>query len=239
MNSLISKFMSVWLHPWQAMEGVKQEGENASIVPSMIFVVVMGLVSGLITSIWGTVLPAAVPGATKATVWLATLVVPLVSFLGSFVGAFIIWGLVDGLLRGTSSQYKTSYRLLALLAAFYPVSSLLSGIPKVGQWLAIVINVWSTVVMIRGIIIVRDTAPVRTWVTCGILFSFLFTLGIFARMEAQRQLQNGPGGFNDFGASDFGGPIDDLGATSDNLEEQLQGLAEKAKANIKEAAPKK
>ncbi len=242
MNSIVSRFMSVWLHPMDAMSGVKQEGDDAGIAPSMIFVVVMGIISGVITSLMGTFISsAAVPGASKATVWLAALVVPIVSFLGSFIGAFIIWGLVDGVLKGTASEYKTAYRLLALLAAFSPVSALLSPIPKVGQWLAIAVNIWATLVMIQGIIIVRDTPKVKTWVTCGILFAFLFALGIFARIAAQRQLATG--GFNnEFGANDFGGPTDDLGATSDNLEQQLQGLADKAKnepATAEPAQPKK
>jgi len=236
MNSLVSKFMAVWLHPCQAMTAVKDEGEDAGIVSSMIFVVLMGLLSGIITSVLAMVVPAAaVPGTSKAMAWLAVLVVPVVSFLGSFIGAFIIWGLVDGVLKGSSPQYKTAYRLLALLAAFSPVSALLSPIPKVGQYLAIAVNIWATIVMIQGIIIVRDTPKAKTWVTCGILFSLLFTLGIFARLAAQRQLQNGgPGGFNDLGAgTDLGGPTDDLGATSDKLEEQLQGMADKAKADQK------
>jgi hypothetical protein len=229
MNSLISKFMATWLHPWDAMQSVKQEGETASIVPSMVFIVVIGLLSGVITSILGMFLPAAaVPGASKAAVWLAVIVVPVVSFIGSFIGAFIIWALVDGVLKGTTPQYKTAYRLLALLAAFSPVSALLSPIPKVGQYLAIAVNIWATIVMIRGIIIVRDTPPVRTWVTCGILFAFLFTLGIFARMAAQRQFQNG--GFGDLGPA-TGAPADDLGTASDNLEKQLQDLADKAKTD--------
>jgi hypothetical protein len=153
---------------------------------------------------------------------------PNVSFIGSFVGAFIIWGLIDGFLRGTASQYKISYRLLAFLAAFSPVSALLSPIPKVGQYLAIAVNLWATIIMIRGIIIVRDTPSVRTWVICGILFALLFSIGVFARLAAQRQFQAGAPGFSDFaGEEDFG----DEGLTgTDDLDKQLESLAEKAKA---------
>lgn len=239
MNSLVSKFMVVWLHPWQAMNQVKEEGEQSSIVPAMIFVLTMGVLSGIITAIFGLVLPsAAIPGASKATSLLAVIVVPLVSFIGSFIGAFIIWGIVDGILKGTTAEYKTAYRLLALLAAFSPVSALLSPIPKVGQYLAILVNIWATIVMIQGIVLVRETPKIKTWVTCGILFAALFTLGIFARVAAQRQAQLG-GGFNDFNSADFNAPTDDLGATSDDLEKQLQELAEKAKAGEKPAQTKK
>lgn len=241
MNSLISKFVTVWLHPWDAMGQVRQEGEEAGIGSSMVFIVIMGLISGIITAAVGMVLPpATLGGGSKAAVWLAVVVVPLVSFIGSFIGAFIIWGLVDGVLKGSSSQYKTAYRLLAVLAAFSPVSALLSPIPKVGQYLAIAVNIWATIVMIRGIIIIRDTPPVRTWVTCGILFAFLFALGIFARVAAQRQFQSGgPTGFGDFGASGLGAPEDDLGATSDDLDKQLQELADRAKTDEKTEQPKK
>jgi hypothetical protein len=186
----------------------------------MIFVVIMGIVSGLITSILGSVIPgAAVPGASKATIWLAALVVPIVSFLGSFIGAFIIWGLVDGILKGTATEYKTAYRLLALLAAFSPVSALLTMIPKVGQYLAVAVNIWATIVMIQGIIIVRETPKVRTWVTCGILFAFLFIVGLAARVAAQRQLAGGP---------DFGAGVGDNYSASD-LDKELENLANQAK----------
>ncbi len=236
MNSLISQFMAVWLHPWDAMSRVKEDGEEAGIAPSILFVIVMGLVSGLITSILGSLIPsAAVPGASKATIWLAVLVMPVASLLGSFIGTAIVWSfLLYGLLRGSWSQFKVVYRLMALLSAFSPVSSLLSPIPKVGTYLAIALTIWMTIVMIKGIIIVCDTAPVRTWVTCIVFFGLLLLLGFVARMAAQRELAaNGPGGFNDYGTTDFGGATDDLGATSDNLEKDLQGLAEKAKEDQK------
>jgi hypothetical protein len=234
MNSIVAKFIGTWLHPWQSMDMLKLEGEDASIKPAMIYIVVLGLISGLITSLYGVFLPsAAIPGTSKAAAWLALALVPAVSFIGSFIGAFIIWGLVDGWLKGTQAQYKTAYRLLAVLAAFSPVSALLAPIPRVGQYLSIAVNIWATIVMIRGIIIVRDTPRVRTWVICLSLFVFLFAVGLMARIAAQRQLATG----NNFGA--FGGatdstldtttPADDLGETSDNLDKELQDLADKAK----------
>src|SRR5581483_380873 len=127
MNSIVAKFIGTWFHPWQAMGMLKTEGEDASITPAMVYIVVLGIISGLITSLYGVFLPsAAIPGTSKAAAWLALALVPAVSFVGSFIGAFIIWGLIDGWLKGTSAQYKTSYRLLAVLAAFSPVSALLA-----------------------------------------------------------------------------------------------------------------
>ncbi len=237
MNSMVSKFMAVWLHPWQAMAQVKEEGQDASIVPSMIFVLVMGVISGIFTAILSMIIPsAAVPGTSKAMSLMAILIVPLVSFIGSFIGAGIIWAITSGLLRGSLAEYKTSYRLLALLAAFSPVTSLINPIPgnlflgfTVGSLLALLINISATAVMVKGIIIVFETPFVRTIVTCVILFGLLMTVGIAARIAAQRQLQGGPGGFNEFGSADYGAS-DDLAATSDDLEKQLQELADKAKA---------
>jgi hypothetical protein len=250
MNSIVAKFIGTLLHPWQSMDALKLEGEDASLTPSMIFILVMAVISGLITSIYGTVLPsAAIPGTSKAAVWLAVVLVPVVAFIGSFIGAFIIWGLIDGWLKGTASQYKTSYRILALLATFSPISALLAPIPKVGQYLSIIVNIWATIVMIQGIIIVRATPKVRTWVICLSLFVFLFAVGLMARVAAQRQLTNG----NNFGALgagadstlDSAAPADDLGETSDNLDKELQDLANKEKsapttnAQPTESKPKK
>ena len=221
MNSLVGKFVSTWTRPWAAMQGVKEQSAETSIAPSMLFVIVMGLISGLITAIMGTIFPA--PGAGRGIVWLAVAVVPLASFIGSFIAAFIIWALVDGVLRGSAIQYKSSYRIIALLAAFSPVSALLSPIPKVGPYLAILVNIWATVVMIQGIIIVMDTPKVRTWVACVLIFGFLLLLTILARVAAQRQLP-GNGSIGGFGASDeFGAPT--------GLDKELEDLANKSKSD--------
>ncbi|MFN0118380.1 MAG: Yip1 family protein [Elusimicrobiota bacterium] len=231
MGNIIGKFISAWLKPKAAMEEVKQQGADTSIKPAIIFVLVMGLISGLISAIMGTIFPNPLVAASKATTWLAVVIVPLVSVLGSFVGAFIIWGLVDGFLKGTASQYKTSYRLLAVLAAFSPLSALLAPIPKVGQALAIIINVWATLVMIYGITVVMETPKVRTWVICGILFAFLFTLGLLARFAAQQQIGNVPS-LPDFESS-LGSATDTLGEESDQLGRELENLTNQAKDAVK------
>lgn len=242
--NIVGKFISAWTRPFGAMNDVKMEGESASITPSIIFVVVMGLLNGLITAIIGTIKPSAAVavGASKAMVWSAVLIMPAVALIGSFIAAFIIWGLIDGVLRGTMPQYKTAYRLLAILAAFSPVTALLAAIPgnitatiTIGQVLGFLVNIWATIVMIQGIIIVCDTPKVRTWVTCIVLFGFLFALGLMARVAANQQLQAG-GGLPEFGAA--GGATDDLALDEgDQLDKQLDSLADKAKAAP--AAPKK
>jgi hypothetical protein len=245
MNSIVTKFVTTLLHPWQAMNMVKLEGEDASIAPAMIYVTVMGFISGIITAAYSYFLPsAAIPNAPRWTALLAIIELPAVAFIGSFIGTFIVWGLIDGWLKGTGPQYKTNYRMLALLATFSPLSSLVGPIPKIGQYLLIAVNIWGTIVMIRGILIVRDTPKVRTWVVCLSLFVFLFAVGLLARVVAQQQLRSG-NGLGTIGAApdanlDVASPSEDLGETSDNLDQELQDLADKAKAAPKaESTPKK
>jgi hypothetical protein len=68
---------------------------------------------------------------------------------------------------------------------------------------------------------------------------------LLARIVAQRQLQAG-NGFGTLGSAptdsnlDVASPSDDLGETSDNLDKELQDLADKAKTAPKaEGTPKK
>src|SRR5262245_55793565 len=117
MGNLISMFANAWARPRTAMDNIRAEGEEASIVPAMTFVVVMGLLAGVITAIWGFVAPPAGVPAGKTYALMSLVVVPIGSFIGSFLGAGIVWSLVAGLLRGNLGQYKASYRLIALMAA--------------------------------------------------------------------------------------------------------------------------
>ena len=254
MNSLVSKFVTVWIHPWQAMENVKKQGyqENpeatgvvgslsnllSNIKSSLLFVFLMGVLSGAITLIYSIAMPATLPPhTTKTMIVVAALVVPVLS---SFIGAFFVWAIINGILKGCMSEYGSTYHLLAVVSAFSPVSALLSNIPgtlflgvTVGNVLTILLNIWVAVVVVGGVIIVRQTPFWRTIVWFTLIFGFLLITGVALRGAAQREMQRGSG-FNDFGAADFGGATDDLGATSDELEKQLQELSEKAKE-----APKK
>src|ERR1044071_4264925 len=237
MNSLINKFVSVLIHPWASMETVKSEGEAASLKSSMIFVIVMGLVSGVLTSIWGFVVPPSQVSSgevTKLSLLLAIPLVPIVSFLLSFVGTFILWGLVHGLLKGTLGEYKTIYRIFALLAAFSPINSILAPIPKVGEWLAIGVNIWGIIVLIQGIVIVVETPKVRSWVILGVIFVVLFLLGLVFRNEAQRQLAGGST-LSELGGGGKGAYGDDLGS-EEALNKELEDMANKAKAQASQPA---
>jgi hypothetical protein len=145
MGNLVGMFLGAWFRPWATMEAIRAEGYTetpgsgglsglfSNIRKYMMFVIVMGLVSGIITAAVGMVVPPAGAAGTRAYVWLAVLVVPLVSFIGSFLGALIIWALVDGLLSGKMAGYGLSYKLIAVLAAFSPISAAVAPIPTVGQ----------------------------------------------------------------------------------------------------------
>ncbi len=241
MGNLVGMFLGAWFRPWATMDAIRAEGYTetpggggiagllSNIRKYMMFVIVMGLISGIVTAAVGMFVPPAGAAGTRAYVWLAVLIVPLVSFIGSFLGALIIWALVDGLLSGKMSGYGLSYKLIAVLAAFSPISAAVAPIPAIGQYLAIALNVWATVVMIIGIIAVRKTGVVRTWVVCGVLFAFLFLLGVFARIAAQRQFAGGGPGL-ELGT--------ETGAAGDNLDQQLEDLANQGQAPAGQPAPK-
>jgi hypothetical protein len=232
MGNVIGKFVGVLVHPWASMSAVRAEGENASLKPAIIFVVIMGVISGVISSIWGFITPPppVVAGqVSKLSILLAIPLVPAISFLLSFVGAMVLWGLVHGLIKGTQSEYKTIYRLFALLAAFSPLNALLSPIPTVGPWLGVAINIWGIVVLIRGIMIVVGTPPVRTGVVLGLIFLALLALGLVFRAETQRQLASGGPGFG-------GTDVNDLG-DEEALNKELQDMANRAKTEGGATAP--
>ena len=46
--NLIGKFVSAWLRPVESMQALKDEGLDASIKPSLIFIIAMGVVAGLV-----------------------------------------------------------------------------------------------------------------------------------------------------------------------------------------------
>jgi len=236
MNNLMGKFVSIWLHPWQTLQGLKQENQDASIKPSMIFLVIMFLVSGIAAAIWGFIVPPepVISGEIpKWSVFLAIPVFPIFFFLVSFVGTFFLWVLDSGFLKGSSSDYKTLYRLMALMSAFAPVNALLSPIPKVGVPLGFALSLWSLFVLVRGLMIVRDAPMVRS-VILGIILVLLSIAGIFLRNEAQRQFQAGANpAFSGVGKTSLGGDLDEDEAA---LNKELADMADKEKSAAKSDA---
>ncbi len=237
---MISKFMSAWLHPFTTLNDLKAEGEGASIKSSMMFIVVMGVLGGVIASVMGMAFPPAniVSGEVpKWSLWLMIPVIPVASFLGSFIGAAVLWGLVSGLIKGSSSEYKTCYRILALIAAFSPVSALFSPIPKIGSYLAIAINIWAVIVMIQGLVIVMDTKAIRTWIVCGFVFGLLLLLTLYARVTAGNPMR-AASAYPQFDTRGTAMGDEELGLGEESLDKKLQSLAEKAKAPAAEAEKK-
>ena len=226
MGNLISRFVSVLVNPWGAMRAVKAEGDTASIKPYVLYVAVIGLLSGVISAVMGSIIqPEMVRiGQMPAwTVWIAVAQVPIVLVISSFLNALIVWGIINGLLQGTGAQYKTTFRVLALPVTFSPLAALLAPIPKVGMILLIAVSLWAFIVTVRGIIIVRETKPLRTWITFVLVT--VFSLLLFALAAAAAQTLAGgaarPGaGFQGFGDDLFG---DDV-----NFEQELQRLTEEA-----------
>lgn len=238
--NIIGKFVGMWTSPWKSIETLKSEGLDASIKPSLTFVVIMGLLAGIVTAIIGAFSPAPIVAGEimpKWLVWLSIVIVPIASLIGSFLGAFLVWALVTGLLFGNATQYKSIYRILAALSAFSPVTAAIASIPKVGSYIAIGINIWALIILIKAIIVVLDTKPVRTAVTLGVAFGLLFLLGFLARISTENALRN------QAGASDFGNMNDSFMNTApqgtDDMGAKLDELANQAKDAAKTNPPDK
>lgn len=115
---------------------------------------------------------------------------------------------------------------MALLAAFSPLSALLAPLPRVGTVLAVIINVWATIVLIRGIILVMDTPAVRTWILSILFFGLLILMGVAAQVATRQNLPGMAGlptGMEGMNPADMG--------AEDNqaLTQQLDALTEQAK----------
>jgi hypothetical protein len=234
MASIIQTFVTTLTKPLHMFQQLKEEGPEAGISHSIYYVLTMGVVAGLITAIQGQFGPVpmiANEPMPKALVWASILIVPLVSLIGSFIGSFVVWILVTGAVFGSMAQYKSIYRVLAVLSTFSPISAILGIIPVAGTWLGIALNIYALVLMIRGVIIVMETKPVRTAVTLGVVFAILFVLGLVARQISDQQMAGIPSDFGDMGA--FG---DDFGSMSDaELDRELEALANQAKSGAKTA----
>lgn len=232
MSWFIATFIGTWALPFKQYQKLKEEGLEASIKPYVIYVLLVGVIAGLITAIGGQFgPPMTIAGEVmpKWMVWLSIVIVPLVSLIGSFVGSFIVWAIITGIVFGTLSQYKSIYRVLAILSAFSPVSALLGFIPVAGQYLGFALNLWAIVLMIVGVIIVLQTPPIRTAIVLGLVFAVIFAFVIAARVLANRQLTAGGPDFGEFDT--LGNEEDNL--TDEQLDKELEALANQAKEDAK------
>lgn len=231
MGNIIGKFINVWIHPVASMAAVKEEGEDASIKPALLFIAVLSVLTGIITAIIAMISPPPVVAAGQAPKWLAwanIVLYPLFTIVGSFVFAFLLWILVFGIRAGTMAQYKLSFRMLALLAAFWPIAALLSPIPKVGIFLALCVNtLWAFIVLVRGVIVVTNAPPLRTWIImiAAVLFMSLQMLAMVGALGIIAG--NRPGGTN--AGATLGQGQDDFEFDEGALKKELQDLSDKAK----------
>jgi hypothetical protein len=113
----------------------------------------------------------------------------------------------------------------------------LAPIPQVGQWLAIAINIWATVVLIGGVIVVMNTPKVRTIVTFVLIFFTFVTLAFLASLAGRPQF-SAPLAANDLGNPNFDVTDEELDAQLDDLVGK-QGQKPAAGETSKAAAPTK
>ncbi len=222
MNNMLQLFIGAWLHPWKTMGLVQEQPQDSSIKPTMAYITLVGLLSGVIAAIMGFVFPDAHLAASGLPAWSVAssiVLLPIFYFIGSFISTGIIWGIVVGFIRGTEAEYKTIYRLMAVPVAFYPVSTLLAPIPHVGQWLAVALNIWATVVLIGGVIIVMNAPKTRTIVTFVLIFVVFIALAFMANVASRSPFPGRPM------AGDLGG--DNLDLKDEDLNAQLDQLVGK------------
>lgn len=224
MMSMVNRFISVWVRPFDALREIKENGAASGFWSTVVYVLILGVISGLISATMGIVFWTPNPyGYTKAQMWLAAFSgITISTLLTSFIVAGAIWGLVFGFLNSQWPQYKLSYLLFAAFVAFSPASALFSPIPKVGFWIGLAINLWAAIVLIKGIIIVFDTRPLRTWILCVLLGAIV---ALFAFQVRQEALRNTQPNLAEFGAGLDEEPFGDLG-----LEEEPAAATPPAKA---------
>jgi hypothetical protein len=136
MNNMLQLFIGAWLRPWQTMGLVREQPQDSTIKPTVIYIALVGLLSGVIAAAMGYVFPdvrLAASGLPKWSVLSSIALLPLFYLIGSFISAGVVWGVVVGFVRGTANEYKTIYRLMAIPVAFYPVSTLLPGRSPCGE----------------------------------------------------------------------------------------------------------
>lgn len=228
MGKLISLVATVLLKPAAALKNLKDEGEGVGIVPSLIFVVVLSLVAGLIASVIGMVIPPApvTQGLFgKGGMWALYMAVgPLLVLAGSFASAFFLWGITDGFFKGSLPQYKLTYRLLALTAAFYPISALITPIPKVGTVVGWILQAWVMIFVIWGLVAVKGAKILQTVLMVLITVVLLALAAVFGPRLSQGLA---PTAFPNIGAGaneDFFG---DIGET-DEIDKMMEEQANKA-----------
>lgn len=228
MNNMLQLFIGAWMHPWRTMGMVKEQPQDTSIKPAIVYVVVVGLISGLITGLMGYAYPdprLLAGGVTRSFALWSILLLPLFYAIGSFISATIVWGIVVGFVRGSMAEYKTIYRLLIVPVAFYPVSTLLAAVPpewgllldNITQWIAVGINVWATAVLIGGVVIVMGTPKVRTIVTFVLIFLTFIALSFLMMFSMRSQIPGQPLTAGDFGAGDFDVSDEELDAQLDDM----------------------
>jgi hypothetical protein len=180
MQNYVSIMKNVLFAPKSYFPSFKYGAGQQSVGKSVGIITVMSLVGGAIAAILGLIFPA--PIGSRWVALGAIVFYPVAGILGSFISAGIVWLIVRAL--GVKPTYKTVFSLMAVLAAFMPVSALFSRVIVI----SVLISLWSFVVFVLGTIEVLEVKPVKAWVTFGILAVLLIGLSFWAMRTSQQLL---------------------------------------------------
>lgn len=149
----------------------------------LLFMVLMGALNGLVTAVLGIFGLAMVFSTGMAIA--SIIIYPVMYAVFGFIGAalvFVIWKLM-----GSAEPYETSYRCVASIAAFMPITSILNVIPYIGVLASLALLTWIYVLASVG---THKLPAQKSWLVFGIIGAALFLMSLGAGM-ASRSMQHG------------------------------------------------
>ena len=180
MQSYMSIVKGVLLSPKGYFASFKNEAGQQSFGKSVAFIAVMSLIGGTIAAILGVIFPA--PVGSRWVALGAIIFYPVAGVIGSFISAGVVWLIARAL--GAKPTYQAVFSLMAVLAAFMPISAIFSRVIVI----SIAISLWSFVAFVLGTIETLEVNPVKAWVAFGILATLLIGLSFWAMRTSQQLL---------------------------------------------------
>lgn len=144
----------------------------------LLFMVLMGAVNGLVTAVLGLFGLAFVFSTGMAIA--SIIIYPVMYAVFGFIGAalvFVVWKLM-----GSPENYETSYRCVASIAAFMPITSILNVIPYIGVPASLVLLTWIYVLASVG---THKLPAQKSWLVFGIIGAALFLMSLGAGMASR------------------------------------------------------
>lgn len=177
--------------------------KSGGLSAPLAFMVMMGVINGLVTAALGLFDVASNPifstGMTIVSLVLypfaellptpimstgmaiaSILLYPLAYAVFGFAGAGLVCSLWK--LLGSRESYETSYKCVAYLAAFMPITTLLLVVPYGGLLVSVALLTYLYVLISRE---VHRIESIRAWVTFGLIGVLLFLMGLGADIRAQ------------------------------------------------------